>query len=239
MAYAFVGQAGAVQSGTNTTVTVSYTPTAGNHLIVLLESQGGAPTTLVPSDTVNSYVQCGSTFTDGGGGAFSYALWEANNVAGTALTVTGTVTGSNRYMRGIYVREDSGLANPAYISGTFTPLQVLAPGTGGSSISTGNITVNTVPSALVGLCVNEGSTLAPTYNTPFTPRTAVDFGGSRVVVSEDIRLTSTSTAPVVYGPGSGGGGLNYFVMGAAFLESGNPLSVPVFTLYGLQALFAQ
>ena len=215
MAFAFVNQGSNTATGTASTITiVGYTPVAGNHLTVVVQSVNTGGNHFL-NDAINVYSEVGSNVSST---LFTYSIWESNNVSGNTVTLTSSASGAN--MRGIYVREDSGLGNPAFIAASATTNIRVAPGTGANGISSNAITIGAgnVPCALMGFCVNEGNASVQTAGTGFTGRTAVWTGATKALVSEDQRITVASTPAVTYTAFAGAGGLTYAVMTVAFTE---------------------
>jgi PASTA domain len=204
-----------VNSGTSATLQIAnpWTPGAGNHLYVVAAQESTG--TVGVADGINTYTLLG-TFEDTNVPLY-YAVYEVNNVAGSSIQPTATgAGGANKYPRLLYIREDSGLARPAYIAGTLTTALATAPGTGSNAITTGGISVGTVPAELIGVCVSNGGT-AQVAGTGFTGRGAVGTAApARATLSEDQGVFSVSSPAVTYTAGLGAGSNDYIVIGAAF-----------------------
>lgn len=220
MAYAFVSQLGNTGSGAITTLAVGpFTPGAGNHLTVIYAVTGAVSDGTV-TDGVNTYTSQGTT------GLLNAAFWamvDANNVPGSAITITLTATGGG-FCRYLYVREDSGLANGAYEASTFTAAAITNPGVTTDAIATASITVGAVPCALIGIGVNTGSSTGANAGTGFSAQSVVT-SGAHSFTTEDKRLTSGASIPVTMTQASAGS-FNWMIFGAAFAEpsSGVPVA---------------
>lgn len=220
-------------SPTSLAVGSAWTPGAGNHLFAVLQVSAAA-TGVAISDGVNTYTLLGSP--TGETGTYKYYIYEANAVAATSITPSGSV--STGLIRGIFVREDSGLASPAYLSGSLTSAGVAAPGASGT-ISTGNINVSSVPSGLFVFCIDEtGSSHVMTAGSGYTSRGAFWGSGNYIALSEDQRITSAGNVAGTAVAASTGGSDNYFILGAVFIEPATSIPRDPFTLYGLQPYLA-
>lgn len=212
MAYAFIQQVQVEGTGAVGSINVTLTPTAGNHLVVVAYSASGPSTSITISDGVNTY----NTLASNTNAANYGAIYDAQNVAGGSTTITATTVGGG-YMRGLYVREDSGLAG-GYITGTGVAALQAAPGTGANAVTTGAITINTVPCALIGFSIaTSGASNNPLVGTGFTGRTAV-WTTANGSLPEDERLTVSSSPAATWTAQSGG--LTYLSFAAAFAEVG-------------------
>ena len=215
MAYAFVAQhPSATASNVTTLSPAAWTPTAGNHLTAITQCTSAA-TGIAISDGTNTYVQVGQ-FSDG---TYIFTMWEVNSAAGVSTTVTGSV--STGFIRGIYVREDSGLASPAFLTGTFSGLKNTAPGTGTNAIISSATNITGVPAAFIGFCVDiTGTSHVMTAGTGFTGRSATWSGGNTLALCEDQRFVVAGNQVATFTAAAAGGSDNYTVLAAAFLELG-------------------
>src|SRR5579863_8541544 len=151
MAWGFVAKASNDAFGGPTSVSVSYTPTAGNLLVVSASDNSGKAATFTISDGHNTYTLADS-FTGTNGTKPTLYVWFAPNVAGTALTITATGNTSSADDMEIAVLEFSGGgASPSldghnHNSGTTT---------GTVSGTSGSFTVANVNDLVIGVFAEE------------------------------------------------------------------------------------
>src|ERR1700733_7162462 len=129
-------------------LSVSYSPTVGNTLLVAVMSN---TTTTTVSDGSNTYSKLGATAELGG---FALSLLSAQVTTGDTLTIAASGT----TVFGIYVAEYSGLSATPFISGSFESGAQGGPGIGANNITTtANPDVSSVPALLWGFSVNSNN----------------------------------------------------------------------------------
>jgi hypothetical protein len=185
--YAYVG--GALNASNANTVT--YSPTAGNYLVVVSATSAGGGTPTV-------------TVTDNGSGGGGYTNRINNVTTGSehvsvitcgsastgATTITITYNGGTPGNVQISVTEYSGLSSTGY-QGISTINNQTTPGSGANAVVSNALTTTGSPAALIGISFELGandSVTAGTSPIAFTRRT----NGS-LVMTEDARITSTGS----------------------------------------------
>src|ERR1700729_2650200 len=107
MAYAFVGTA---QNSANAN-TITYSPTAGNYLIVISATSqgGGTPTASIADNSSGSWTMQKATSQDGGGANDFFTVFTQGSAAAGITTITITYVGGTPGTTDIAVIKYSGL----------------------------------------------------------------------------------------------------------------------------------
>ena len=231
MAYAFVGSATNSANGN----TVTYSPTAGHLVVVMVGSSGGGgnPTVTVSDNKSSSYSTAKATAGIGATGYFQSAFYLANAPSGIT-TITCTFNGGTPGQTNILVAEYSGIA-------TTTPLIVASainaqasPGTGANAVISPTVNVTSQPAALLGFSydVNQNhQASAGTSPLTFTARygTASNDG----LFLEDARVTATGNTNTASTAGTGTDSFGTIAMAFSEAASGT-----VYTLTAAQGSFS-
>lgn len=181
MAYAFVGSG--VNSANGNTVT--YSPTAGNALVILIGTSpgGGSPTVSVSDNKGSSYqVAKAQTANPSFWSGVEYLL----NCQSGITTITCTFNGGTPGQCNILVLEYSGLSS--FIGCTSANAQSAA-GTGANAVVSSALNVTSQPAAFIGLCYDSNQNHPASAGTGFTARYGLATGDG--LFAEDERITST------------------------------------------------
>src|ERR1700677_4380795 len=225
MAYAFVGS-GSAYNGSGANLTVTYSPTVGNTLLVCAAAQtaGGS---LTPSDGSNTFNYIGTTVAENG---LYESLWWVHVTTGGSLTTGFGVSG----IFGLYIGEYSGLSATPYISSSFQTGAQIGPSLGANTITTSsNPNVTSVPAMLWGFSfniqtlINVSADPGPQLGTTlaYNSRTIgwLGSGTTQAALAEDIRVTTTGTNPVTFGSTGNGQFDTFLTVAAAFTEFVSPI----------------
>ncbi len=226
MATAFVQSKLTRQTGSSTTVAVTFTSnvTAGNLIRVMASWDGGIGVLSGIADSLGNTYTAVDNLSDGGN-PNHYATWYAKNIAGGACTVTVTFT-SARPITLLHVEEISGADTTAPLDQHSLNLQA-TPGTGangvvstsvttttdgqfvsGCSMATGSSTINYTGGTAVGLT----TTVRDNVGTSVSDRAVIAQSGVQATQgTTQVRATSDNDQPVVTGimtfkAAAGGGG---------------------------------
>lgn len=210
MAYAYVGGNETVNwTGASVgSISTTYTPTAGNTLIILVTN--GNTSTVTPSGGGNTYVSSGV----GPLGATANSLLQAYYVSscnGGSTTFVATFGTSTPYV-GIRVEEFSGLG--AFI-GAVGQNQT-SPGTGAGAVTSGNLNVTPVPAMFYGWGTNySGSaTLSATAMWTENRNVFAAANGAGWSLSADVLDSSAGNLAATFTTSSAG--LQYGTFALAF-----------------------
>ncbi len=226
MAYAYVGSA---ITSTETT-SVTYSPTPGNALILILNAGSGNgncyATSITGGGTWTSLFgtlgSSGNTIEDGN--SFYDGIYYCLNCPSgiTALTINTNVSPGQR---GVAIIEYSGL-NGGLVNYAETSYAT-NPGTGANAWTSGNVNVNNVPAALIGVAFGTSSPgfTAGTSPTAFTSRLASTFANGDPMIFEDARITSSGNVAAT--AGSTLGAQLGMIVGVAFAETSSPTPGPL------------
>jgi hypothetical protein len=216
MPYAYVNSG--INNGASNQIT--YNPAAGNLAVLLsLTSVGAGSPTLTGVQDNNSvaWTQGIATYSFDSGSAYLTAYYKANCEAGIT-TITGTYNGGSPGGITLIVIEYSGIATSSPLINTVSNSQT-GPGTGANALTSGTISVPTVPALCLGMVVDDvgGNPIsAGTSPNAFTSRFTTTTGND--IILQDFRLTTGSavgsTATASQGAASFGS------MFLAFAESG-------------------
>jgi len=191
--YSYAGSFDAGNSASGTTLTVSATYTAGEHVFIraIRGSLGGTETI---TDGTNTYTAIGSSVTTPGDTITHY---ECVSTAAGTFTVTQTLSAAAAF-RGIQGLRYTGLDTSTSLhAGQFQS----PPPTTTDATSSGNLTPSSQPGILIGWSYDfngSGSTVAGTGFTSrstFTTEAAANGSASR---AEDQRLTSTAAVAATF-----------------------------------------
>lgn len=187
--FAYVGSAQNASNGN----TITYSPVAGNYLILVSNTSSGGGT---PTITVTTNGTGGSVWTneknaaqDGGTGYKSLAICPTAPTGATTITVT--FNGGTPGNTAMAVMELSGLSSTGW-QGISTFNAQVAPGTGTNAIVSNSFSVTTQPAALIGWINNEsgdGVNTAGSSPIAFTKRV-----NGTVNMLETARVTATGSA---------------------------------------------
>jgi hypothetical protein len=185
MAYAYVG------STTSTTNTLTYSPTAGNYLIVISATSAGGGT---PTVTVTDNGSGGSGYTNRASGVAESGEYLSVVTCGSASTGATTITvaynGGTPGSVFLAVVEYSGLSSTGFQALSTVAFQT-TPGTGTNAVVSNAITATAEPAVLVGITFEyggNGGVTAGTSPVAFTRRV-----NNSVIMVEDARITSTGS----------------------------------------------
>jgi hypothetical protein len=188
MAYAFVGKA----INASNANTITYSPTAGNYLVVVSATSagGGSPTATIADGHSGSWTTQKAAVQDDGD--LFYSVYTCGSAASGVTTVTLTYNGGTPGNTYLAILEYSGLSPTGWIGISAFKNQT-APGAGANAITSNSVNVTTQPAALIGW-INElganGGTTAGTSPLAFTIRVTT----SGVIGIEDARVTATGNA---------------------------------------------
>jgi hypothetical protein len=197
MAYAYVGSA---ITSTETTA-ITYTSTAGNLLVIVMNAGAGSGNCFATSITgggtwlsaVGTIGTTGNTVVDGNG-FYDGVYYCLNNPGVTSITVNTNVAPGQR---GIAIIEYSGIAS--YIGSSNASES--SPGVGANAYNSGNVNITAVPALLLGWCVGSNNTnnfTAGTSPTAFTSRLAASFANADPTILEDARITSSGNVAATF-----------------------------------------
>ena len=194
MAYAFVNSAVNVTNSAS----ITYSPTAGNTVIIYLMTSSGGGSPYVTAVTDGQGGTWSGVLAALGAGATQYvnsvffvqAVYCPNIPAGVT-SISLTFNGGNPGTLNFKLAEYSGLATSSSLVAKAGVAQT-NPGAGANAITTGNVTVPSGPVAFINFVGNSNS---GTYSagTGFTSRGATAINGSVKVFVEDLRLISSGT----------------------------------------------
>jgi hypothetical protein len=211
-AYAYVGSA----SNASNANTVTYSPTAGNYLVLFSEtsSGGGNPTITVADNGTGGSGWTTKLNAVNVGVYSSVAICPTASTGDTTITVTynGGTPGSTQ----ISVVEYSGLSSTGW-QGITTGNQQTAPGTGANVVTSNALSVSPAPAALIGWSMELGGNAGTTAGTSplaFTRRVNVS-----VNMVEDVRITSTGSNSATFTNTVHGGTDNFSSYALAITES--------------------
>ena len=214
MAYSYVGKGVSVYSASSsTTVAITYTPTAGNDLIVAATmGQNGTLSITDSLGTHETYDSIGAQFYSSNGQ--QCGAWYVLGCQGGSRTITVSQASAAPY-RAIQVYEYSGLST--YITSNGGTQQA-SPGTGTGAVTPGTLsTGSSVPCAMFGICIDTSGGSWPTAVSGTGRGNDWDTTVCTLLL-EDQRETSSGT----YGPTfTAGTGSDTFVsFGLLLQESG-------------------
>lgn len=215
-AYAFVNCANNGGSGN----TVSYSPTAGNLIVVLSGSSpgSGSPTASIADNKSDAYSTALATTSFDSGSAF-VTVFYLPNVPSGITTLTLTYSGGTPGTTDILVCEYSGLAtsSPLIVASGLNALN--APGTGTNAVISSTINVTSQPAALIGLSYDEYlNHMGSAGTSPLTFTARYGTASSDGLFIEDARLTSTGNTHTASTAATGAD--YYGVVALAFAETG-------------------
>ena len=214
--YAFVGQASAISAVSAGSIAVTYSPTAGNHLMIVVRASLSDTVTMsdnlgggASSNVYNAFANAGNV-TDA---YFLYGFYAPNCKGGsTTFTATYSLTTA---ASAIYVGEYSGVAlvaNPLVGSGQG---YVLAPGGSSNVIGSSAASPSQVPCLLWGFCGGTGAITNP-------PVAGTSFGGQASVwgstaIAEDVLDVLTVSQNASFTAGALSGSADYAVLMGQFV----------------------
>jgi hypothetical protein len=199
MAYAFVNSA---QNAANAN-TITYSPTAGNFLVVVsgTSAGGGTPTVTAISDngTGGSGWSTGkATVQDGTVNNFFFSVFYSPVASNGATIITLTYNGGTPGTTNLAIVEYSGLSATGW-QGISAFNEQPNPGTGTNAITSNNLNITTQPAALIGWTIDENSNGGMSSGTSpivFARRVNGNFNmlqDARVTATGNAAATATST----------------------------------------------
>jgi hypothetical protein len=218
MAYAFVGSGQNASNGN----TITYSPTAGNYLLVasLTSAGGGSPIASIADNGSGSWVTQKATSQDGSANNDFYTVFTSGACAAGITTITLTYAGGTPGTTDIVVVEYSGLS-PTGFQAISAFNQQINPGTGTNAIVSNTVTVSTAPAALIGLIIAPtGDSNITAGTTPISFTLRILSSGSSTLMIEDARVTSTGTPIATASGPSHGAATTYVSYAMAISESG-------------------
>lgn len=192
MAYAFVGEGQTESTTSSTSVSVTYTPTAGNLLVFFVST--GSVNQSVNSITDNLGVS--NTYNALGSQLFDnvvnqqYAAFYAANCKGGSTTFTANWTSAASF-NAIYVAEYSGIATLSPLIANTNVIAVASPGTSADAISTGAANATSQPALSWGACADASGGANVNAGTGYTGHAAQGTGSVWRMRGEDKRLIVT------------------------------------------------
>lgn len=193
MAYAYSNSFDNGNSASGTTLTVSVTYTAGEHVFIR-STRGSLGGTETITDGTNTYTAIGSSVTTPGDTITHY---ECVSTAAGTFTVTQTLSAAAAF-RGIQGLRYTGLANSTSLH--VGQLQSPPPTTTDATTS-GNLTPGSQPGILIGWAYDFNGSGSTAAGTGFTSRatfpTEATANGS-ASRAEDKRLTSTAAVAATF-----------------------------------------
>jgi hypothetical protein len=195
---AFVGS-GSCNSNTAHVCAVTYSPTAGNHVIVTLWSQTAAATALADNAAGGSttYTDTGITPTSAG---VSLRQWYSCNVKSGATTITGTFGTTGTDMAVIVTEYSGGVS-----SSCFDTSSAIHTGTGTTATGTVITPASGVPEVVIGsFFQNTNDTAVFTTSGSYTSRKnqAEIFGNSMNGITDQLVSSTTGTYTAAAGNGT-------------------------------------
>jgi hypothetical protein len=221
MAYAFVNQtSAATASNVGSLALPSYTPVAGNTLLLPFYWGNAAAVTISLSDggVGNTYLPL---FTQVVTGASQFWGFYATNVAGLATVITATASSTTAHC-GFYLAEYSGIFQ---LLGS-NAVETNGPGTGANACTSGNFLAGGTPVMVWGFNFNvtgDAASSAGTSPIAFTGQTPVwaplgSGGTTTCALGEDAAYAgATQTIAATFGPSNQFD--SYYTAGASFAES--------------------
>ena len=210
MAYIYVGSAFAASS------TVSYSPTAGNTVAIVVGNSvsSGTPSVSLTDNLSTSYNTAASALIPSNFDQTS-VFYLTNIPAGITSFAASWSGGGVGSTKQIAVIEYSGLGG--YL-GIATILYLIAPGAGTNGMQTNTVSVSTQPACLIGIAYDvSGSNPCTAGTSPIAFTSRLSSAGKGITL-EDARVTSTGNLIATFT--SQNGGNNYQITAMAFYESG-------------------
>lgn len=218
-ACAYVGEANNSSGGSASSIAVTYSPAAGDALVVFTQ--------------LNANISSGDSVTDTGRNSWTNAFhfynanvgtitaWVEANAAGGSTTFTYSWSGSYAFGAILVVEYSGAGTSSAFVSGEYANQYQTAPGTGSNAITSGNTpTLSGVPCMVIGLNTDKTTaTNYPTAGTGFTSRgNVINFGGGTSYYTfEDMPISGTSAIAATWTALAGGASDNYYT-GAIVLQ---------------------
>jgi hypothetical protein len=188
MAYGYVGSA----SNALNVPTITYSPTAGNYLVVVSETSTGAgnPVASIADNAGGTWTTRKATVNDGTLGNY-FSVFTCSSAATGVVLITLTFAGGTPGNTNLSVIEYSGLSATGW-QGISAFKEQVTPGAAANAITSNSLSVSAQPALLLGWVVEEnanGGTTVGTSPIAFTGR----ITGGAVNMLEDARVTSTGS----------------------------------------------
>jgi hypothetical protein len=211
MAYAYVGSA----LNSSNSNAVSYSPTAGNLVVVFSETSagGGTPTaTITDNQSSPGWTTAIASVKASSSPVEWLTAFYLPNCGSGITTITLTYNGGTPGTTNLLVVEYSGIATSSPLTGTAYQAQS-APGTTTDAISSTAGAISKAPAAIVGCSFNIEEDTYFVAGTGFTGRNTASY-----IVVEDQRQTSTGSYAATWTDSTKGGSDNYLTVMLAFAE---------------------
>jgi hypothetical protein len=228
MAYSYIGTG----VSANGTTAITYTPTAGNLLIIVMFAGSGLGACWVTSITgsgtwatvAGALNASSNTVINVAGGYYQGIYYCLSAPSGGSQTFTLN-TNVSPGARNVRILEYSGLTS--FVN--YTQQSLTTPGTGADSFTSGNVNVSTAPAMLFGYAAGINTSAqftAGTSPTAFTSRVAGNEpSNNAALIFEDARILSSGNVAATMGNSSAtqSGG----IWGVAFAEPAAAASLPL------------